>query len=67
MAELSATETTANACCAPEAQASCCEPSAKADCCGETRVDSHRAGSCGCEAGSAADASAVGSRSRPID
>lgn len=34
MAELTTTaETTANACCAPEAQAACCEPSAKADCC----------------------------------
>jgi hypothetical protein len=45
MAELSATETTADPCCAPEQQASCCEPSAKADCCG------HDEG-CGCAAGS---------------
>jgi hypothetical protein len=46
MAELSAAETTAaDACCAPEAQASCCEPSVKADCCG------HEEG-CGCTAGS---------------
>ena len=46
MAEMSTAETTiADACCAPEAQASCCEPSAKADCCG------HEEG-CGCAAGS---------------
>ena len=33
MAELTTTaETTASACCAPEAQATCCEPSAKAEC-----------------------------------
>jgi arsenite methyltransferase len=44
MAELTTTaETTANACCAPEAQVTCCEPSAKADCCG------HDEG-CGCTA-----------------
>jgi hypothetical protein len=43
MAELSAAETTADRCCAPERQASCCEPSAKADCCG------HEDG-CGCAA-----------------
>jgi arsenite methyltransferase len=34
MAELTAAETTAGSCCAPEAQATCCEPSAKAECCG---------------------------------
>lgn len=34
MAELSTTdETTADSCCAPEAQATCCEPSAKVECC----------------------------------
>jgi hypothetical protein len=32
MAELTAAETTADPCCAPEQQATCCEPSAKADC-----------------------------------
>ena len=52
MAELSTTETTADSCCAPEAQASCCEPSAKTDCCG----DSHASGSCGCSAGTKTDA-----------
>jgi hypothetical protein len=45
MAELTAPETTADACCAPEQQASCCEPSAKAGCCedmdGATRADMH--------------------------
>jgi hypothetical protein len=46
MAELSTTETTADACCASEAQASCCEPSAKPDCCG------HQQG-CGCDAAAA--------------
>jgi len=51
MAELSAVEKTANACCAPEAQASCCESSVKAECCG----DSHAEG-CGCDAGRASDA-----------
>ncbi len=45
MAELSAPETTAHACCAPERQVTCCEPSAKAECCG------HDEG-CGCVAGS---------------
>jgi SAM-dependent methyltransferase len=54
MAELSATETTANACCAPEAQASCCEPSAKADCCGESHADG-----CGCDAGRGVGAPAL--------
>jgi hypothetical protein len=43
MAELSAAETTADPCCAPERHATCCEPSAKADCCG------HEEG-CGCAA-----------------
>jgi hypothetical protein len=47
MAELSIAETTADACCAPEQQATCCEPNAKADCCGP----SHDEG-CGCDAGS---------------
>jgi hypothetical protein len=45
MAELTAAETTADPCCAPEQQASCCEASAKAECCG------HEEG-CGCAAGS---------------
>ena len=36
MAELTTAETTANSCCAPEAQATCCEPSAKAECCAAT-------------------------------
>jgi len=53
MAKLSAAETTANACCAPEAQASCCESSAKAECCGDSRADG-----CGCSAGKLADAPA---------
>ncbi|HXD55094.1 MAG TPA: arsenite methyltransferase [Solirubrobacteraceae bacterium] len=44
MAELSAPETTTDACCAPEAQADCCEPDAKADCCGQES-------GCGCAAG----------------
>jgi|GEM_PF-2940969 len=43
MAELTTAETTADACCAPEQQATCCEPSDKAECCG------HEAG-CGCDA-----------------
>ncbi len=47
MAELSATETSTNPCCAPETQATCCEPSAKADCCGDSHADG-----CGCDAGS---------------
>jgi hypothetical protein len=42
MAELTATDTPANPCCAPEQQATCCEPSAKADCC------DHDEG-CGCD------------------
>ncbi len=34
MAELTTTaDTTANSCCAPEAQATCCQSSAKAECC----------------------------------
>jgi arsenite methyltransferase len=46
MAELTApTDTTANSCCAPEAQTTCCEPSAKAECCDP----SHGEG-CGCAA-----------------
>ena len=45
MAELTATETSADACCALEQQATCCEPSDKAECCG------HDEG-CGCDAGS---------------
>jgi hypothetical protein len=49
MDELTAPETTADACCAPEQQASCCEPSAKADCC-----DSSHGEGCGCAAGSTA-------------
>jgi arsenite methyltransferase len=44
MAELTATDTTADLCCAPEQQVTCCEPSAKADCCGHE-------GGCGCAAG----------------
>jgi arsenite methyltransferase len=49
MAELTTTaDTTANSCCAPEAQATCCEPSAKAECCDP----SHGEG-CGCAAGTA--------------
>jgi hypothetical protein len=44
VAELTTTiDTTANSCCAPEAQARCCEPSAKTDCCGHDE-------SCGCDA-----------------
>jgi hypothetical protein len=43
MVELTAAETTADPCCAPEQQATCCEPSAKTDCCG------HEEG-CGCAA-----------------
>jgi arsenite methyltransferase len=50
MAELTADETTAGSCCAPDAQAACCEPSAKAECCGP----SHGEG-CGCSAGNAED------------
>jgi hypothetical protein len=45
MAELAATKTTADPCCASEQQTSCCEPSAKVDCCG------HEDG-CACAAGS---------------
>jgi arsenite methyltransferase len=54
MAELSATETAADTCCEPEAQAICCEPSAKAECCGESHADR-----CGCDAGRDADAPAL--------
>jgi SAM-dependent methyltransferase len=47
MAELNTTgETTANSCCAPEAQATCCDARAKAECCDP----SHGEG-CGCAAG----------------
>jgi arsenite methyltransferase len=53
MAELSTAETTANSCCAPEAQATCCEPGAKADCCGESHGDG-----CGCDAGKTVEAPA---------
>ncbi len=46
MAELTApTDTTANSCCAPEAQATCCDPSAKAECCDPSHGDG-----CGCAA-----------------
>jgi hypothetical protein len=51
MAQLRATESATDPCCAPEVQASCCESSAKADCCGE----SHASGSCSCGAGTAGD------------
>jgi hypothetical protein len=44
MAELTAAETTADYCCAPEQQATCCEPSVKADCCSDGEA-------CGCDAG----------------
>jgi arsenite methyltransferase len=44
VAELSATETTPDACCAPDQQVDCCEPDAKADCCGQQD-------GCGCAAG----------------
>jgi hypothetical protein len=49
MAELSAAETTADSCCAPEQQAACCEPSEKRDCCAP------ESGSCGCSAGQSGD------------
>ena len=42
--------TTANSCCAPEAQTTCCEPSAKAACCDPSHGDR-----CGCAAGNATD------------
>ena len=45
MADVTIAETSADACCTTEQQASCCEPSAKEDCCG------HDEG-CGCDAGS---------------
>jgi arsenite methyltransferase len=44
MAELTATDTTADACCAAEEQAACCESGDKADCCGQGE-------DCGCDAG----------------
>jgi hypothetical protein len=50
MAELTAVDTTADACCAPEAQATCCEPSAKVECCAPSHGDG-----CGCLAGNGAD------------
>ena len=50
MAELTATdETTADSCCAAEAQATCCDRSAKGACCDP----SHGEG-CGCSAGQSA-------------
>jgi arsenite methyltransferase len=59
MAELTAAETTAESCCAPEAQATCCEPSAKAECCDP----SHGEG-CGCDAGKGADSADIRERVR---
>jgi hypothetical protein len=53
MAEVSAAEMTADACCAAEEQARCCEPSAKVDCCGE-------GDSCGCDASVTRPSSALG-------
>jgi arsenite methyltransferase len=52
MAELTtaADATTANSCCAPEAQTTCCEPSAKVACCDPSHGDG-----CGCSAGKGAD------------
>jgi hypothetical protein len=61
MAELTAPETTADACCAPEQQASCCEPSAKPGCC-----DSSHGEACGCAAGSTATQTSD-VRERPAD
>jgi arsenite methyltransferase len=57
MAELTTTDdaTTANACCAPETQATCCEPSAKAACCDPSHGDG-----CGCSAGKDADEAPAG-------
>jgi hypothetical protein len=49
MAELSAAETTADSCCAPEQQAACCEPGEKRDCCAP------ESGSCGCSVGQSGD------------
>jgi arsenite methyltransferase len=43
MADMTAPDTTADPCCAPEQQAACCEPTEKADCCG-------RGNGCGCNA-----------------
>jgi hypothetical protein len=64
MAELTAPETTADACCVPEQQASCCEPSAKGDCC-----DPGHGEGCGCAAGSTATqaASAIVRASKPSE
>jgi arsenite methyltransferase len=53
MAELTAAETTADPCCAPDQQATCCEPSAKADCCGPRHGEG-----CGCDAGNSTDSMA---------
>lgn len=52
MADMTLTDTTTDACCAPEQQATCCKPDAKADCC------SHDEG-CGCDAATTAEASDV--------
>ncbi len=60
MAELTTTtETTASACCAPEAQATCCEPNAKAECC-----DPSHSEDCKCSAGKGADSSDIRERMR---
>jgi arsenite methyltransferase len=59
MAELTADETTADSCCASEAQGTCCEPSAKAECC----EPSHGEG-CGCAAGQRADSPDIRERVR---
>jgi arsenite methyltransferase len=59
MAELTADETTADSCCAREAQATCCESSAKAECCDP----SHGEG-CGCAAGKGADSPDIRERVR---
>jgi arsenite methyltransferase len=60
MAELTATDTSAHSCCAPERQATCCEPSAKADCCG------HDEG-CGCDAGTPDIRETARERFRPAE
>jgi arsenite methyltransferase len=57
MAELTVVDTTADACCAPGAQATCCEPSAKAECCDLSHGDG-----CGCVARNSADYSDVRER-----
>jgi SAM-dependent methyltransferase len=48
VADVTASETTVDPCCAPKQQATCCEPSAKAECCG------HGEG-CGCDAAPVGD------------